>query len=84
MLTRIDLVYQTGSDSAQYTTFNSYNDLFDVYPVLEQYFTEDLMCVDLLEMTIKDDVTIIRIDAYNVQEDKDLEEGGIYGNEFGN
>lgn len=68
MLTKINLIYQTGGNSPQYTSYNSYNDLFEVYPVLKRYFTEDLMYIDLLEMTIKDNHTIIRIEIYNVLE----------------
>jgi hypothetical protein len=84
MLTKIDVIYQTGGNSPQYTTFDSYFDMFEVYPELVGYITGLLMSVDLLEMTIKDENTLIKINAYNVYEDKDLEEGGIYGNEFGN
>ena len=84
MLTKITVIYQKGYRPAESISFDSYPELFDIYPSLKYYFTEDLMEVEVMSLMVKDVMTLFKIDVCNISEYGDDDEGGQYGNEFGN
>lgn len=68
MLTKIDVIYQYGNNSAEYTTYESFTDLFLIYPEFEKFITEDLMKVKHLDMVIVDINVLIKITIGNIYE----------------